>query len=711
MGALTSRQNIGMEEQDVSPRLSYRYPPKSGSYFGTHFIMGGERFDTSQPEAYLFGENSDLNFLGNRPVPFPYPAPQPNEPTKTLKSLVNIRKESVRFVKVLDDQHSRVNGVAHDTVPMSKTSYNIEFTFDCDIKCAITISYFCTEDITANGAIYTPKDASMNSETYHYKKGANQQFVQVSHVFDPSLYLDEELNYSFEKEMFPIVIQCVTEDADGPSESKQSHITICIVEKNSDCTYTLKALKQKQFVDGLCYLLQEIYGIENKNAEYAKALEDDEIEDNGSECVICMSEMRDTLILPCRHLCLCYCCAESLRFQANNCPICRSPFRALLQIRAVRKAVGPIQNNDANENVPPGFEAVSLIEALNGPPIHIPSIPPSVLQLSTGITIPASQPVNIIQNSVQPPVTQQDAITSPSIPVPVDASNCRNFTGSFSSIQVAATMEDCAAQTDCPISPTEVVTGNSYTPEVCLSVLLPETPEKKNESSQMNFSKILRKSKSSSLEKVVVNKEESIPMVPMKVTIESNDPEQEVIPTCISVTNSGSTSDSAIITINEKISMSNESLNLCEGVIDGSNSTSQLRENHQPDTSPGGEESDYYTPEDPNTTILTEQRGGGVVSGGSARNSNNSGHSCSSNMSEAQSKSVLDSDGLADEESEGTPLRGAVPTYIEAISLPGTPLSHSSNRSSGDSFSSMSSTRLLLPNQSQETLSEDRSTS
>jgi hypothetical protein len=41
----------------------------TGSYFGSHFIMGGERFDTPQPEAYLFGENADLNFLGSRPTP------------------------------------------------------------------------------------------------------------------------------------------------------------------------------------------------------------------------------------------------------------------------------------------------------------------------------------------------------------------------------------------------------------------------------------------------------------------------------------------------------------------------------------------------------------------------------------------------------------------------------------------------------------------
>jgi len=118
-------------------------------------------------------------------------------------------------------------------------------------------------------------------------------------------------------------------------------------------------------VDGLVYLLQEIYGIENKNAS-RKFDDDDSDFENASECVICMSDSRDTLILPCRHLCLCHACADSLRYQvfnlyykislilawlimnpdcdacllncgikASNCPICRAPFRALLQIRAV----------------------------------------------------------------------------------------------------------------------------------------------------------------------------------------------------------------------------------------------------------------------------------------------------------------------------------------------------------------------------------------
>lgn len=41
----------------------------TGNYFGSYFYMGGERFEMSQPEAYLFGENSDLNFLGSKPMP------------------------------------------------------------------------------------------------------------------------------------------------------------------------------------------------------------------------------------------------------------------------------------------------------------------------------------------------------------------------------------------------------------------------------------------------------------------------------------------------------------------------------------------------------------------------------------------------------------------------------------------------------------------
>ncbi|RWS09210.1 RING finger protein 157-like protein [Dinothrombium tinctorium] len=419
MGNIVNRrQNPRIEEVDpFANNNAYLYPPKFGNYFSTHFIMGGERFEACQPEAYLFGENMDLNFLGGKPTPFPYSAPLPHEPTRTLRALINIRKESLRFVKVIPEIKLDTNEAVQSYQPLGSTQkqntllskvpllYNIEFTFDTDVKCSITIYYMCSEEITSSGIIYTPRDPSRNSETYLFKRGANQQFSQSSHIFDPSIYDEDDLMYrAFDEQgnfdstvPLPVVIQCVSQEGEEP---RQSHSLIAVVERNNDGSFSIKPFKQKIFIDGLCYLFQEIYGIENKNvtttrnSDNAFISPEDEVEDNGSECVICMSDSRDTLILPCRHLCLCYACADSLRYQANNCPICRSPFRALLQIKAVRKSlcnslpvtatppptsILPHHNHQlsasANDlvDIPPGYEPVSLIEALNGPLTSVPS--------------------------------------------------------------------------------------------------------------------------------------------------------------------------------------------------------------------------------------------------------------------------------------------------------------------------------------------------
>ncbi len=52
-------------------------------------------------------------------------------------------------------------------------------------------------------------------------------------------------------------------------QSGQSHMLFAVVEK-ADSGFVLKPLKQKLMIDGLCYLLQEIYGIENKDADRTK---------------------------------------------------------------------------------------------------------------------------------------------------------------------------------------------------------------------------------------------------------------------------------------------------------------------------------------------------------------------------------------------------------------------------------------------------------
>ncbi|XP_066470861.1 E3 ubiquitin ligase RNF157 isoform X2 [Tiliqua scincoides] len=347
-----------------------------GSYFASHFIMGGEKFDSTHPEGYLFGENSDLNFLGNRPVAFPYAAPPPQEPVKTLRSLINIRKDTLRLVKCTEEVKT-----PGEEVSKSKVHYNVEFTFDTDARVAITIYYQATEEFQNGVVSYVPKDSSLQSETVHYKRGVCQQFCLPSHTVDPSEWTEEELGFDLDHEVYPMVVLAVVDE--GDEHMGHCHVLLATFEKHADSSFCVKPLKQKQVVDGVSYLLQEIYGIENKYNTQDSKVAEDEVSDNSAECVVCLSDVRDTLILPCRHLCLCNTCADTLRYQANNCPICRLPFRALLQIRAMRKKLGPLsptsfnpiiasqtsdsEEHSSSENIPPGYEVVSLLEALNGP--------------------------------------------------------------------------------------------------------------------------------------------------------------------------------------------------------------------------------------------------------------------------------------------------------------------------------------------------------
>jgi hypothetical protein len=126
----------------------------------------------------------------------------------------------------------------------------------------------------------------------------------------------------------------------------QAQSTYAKLVRADEGHWGLQILKQKIWVSGVSYELQEIYGMEASRAAGVAAGtpvgggagsasggggggEDTE----GRECVICMSAPRDTTVLPCRHMCMCQACAAALRTQTNKCPICREPMESLLHIK------------------------------------------------------------------------------------------------------------------------------------------------------------------------------------------------------------------------------------------------------------------------------------------------------------------------------------------------------------------------------------------
>ncbi|KAE8302861.1 Zinc finger domain-containing protein [Giardia duodenalis] len=49
-------------------------------------------------------------------------------------------------------------------------------------------------------------------------------------------------------------------------------------------------------------------------------------------CVICMGKRCSSILLPCRHMCLCRSCALEFRRKATQCPLCRAEVSSLIDI-------------------------------------------------------------------------------------------------------------------------------------------------------------------------------------------------------------------------------------------------------------------------------------------------------------------------------------------------------------------------------------------
>lgn len=70
---------------------------------------------------------------------------------------------------------------------------------------------------------------------------------------------------------------------------------------------------------------------------------------NRQECIVCQCEPRDTVVLPCRHMCLCCGCAEYIRtrvqYRSFKCPICRERIARMMQLEP--------ESEDPETEVPP----------------------------------------------------------------------------------------------------------------------------------------------------------------------------------------------------------------------------------------------------------------------------------------------------------------------------------------------------------------------
>lgn len=149
------------------------------------------------------------------------------------------------------------------------------------------------------------KDDFLKPVTVQFKQGLGQQFRQPSGAgIDFSGFEEVDLMTVIDLDTYPLAVKaeaCPSMDQVATGENQKliipnSHITQALFEKKENGEYHIHVVKQILWVNKTRYELQEIYGIGNSTDN------DTDGNDPGKECVICLSEPRDTAVLPCRHL-------------------------------------------------------------------------------------------------------------------------------------------------------------------------------------------------------------------------------------------------------------------------------------------------------------------------------------------------------------------------------------------------------------------------
>ncbi len=65
------------------------------------------------------------------------------------------------------------------------------------------------------------------------------------------------------------------------------------------------------------------YRVSSKYINIESKLVDKIYENIDSECIICMDNTYEVILVPCGHYCLCKECATKLKLSHSNCPLCR----------------------------------------------------------------------------------------------------------------------------------------------------------------------------------------------------------------------------------------------------------------------------------------------------------------------------------------------------------------------------------------------------
>lgn len=195
---------------------------------------------------------------------------------------------------------------------ISPGDFQMSFPFTSSTLCQINIYYYHSEYIQGGSSFMAPQDPSGEYPPICLRYGPckDQIFTTIINVRDFSRV--------FASSPIPVTIEIYSV---MPNEQTGAITRTYCKFRREKHSIDIKIMKQIVIINGVTQTLMDVYGMRNTQ------------EDN--LCIICLCEPKDTLINPCRHMCLCSYCSEQLGHQLNKvCPVCRCSISNFVKITA-----------------------------------------------------------------------------------------------------------------------------------------------------------------------------------------------------------------------------------------------------------------------------------------------------------------------------------------------------------------------------------------
>lgn len=235
----------------------------------------------------------------------------------------------------------------------------LTFTIASTGPCSYEVHSGVRERIDSGKVMYTPNRMKKAPIAYLIDKplGDGETMLALLEEEIPQMNPAELIYNPKYPKYYPCIIVLRWKDEAGQEYAEHTFINLGLSPSKGGVPRTGKEApgyvhKQLLEAKGSVYLVESLFGADDDivvaavageakegegNGEVAEgdvkpAVVDDDDDDNGL-CVICISEPKDTCVIPCRHLCLCKDCAQELQKHSPKCPVCRQPIQQLLHLK------------------------------------------------------------------------------------------------------------------------------------------------------------------------------------------------------------------------------------------------------------------------------------------------------------------------------------------------------------------------------------------